>query len=175
MKKTDRVPEPMRDKFASLSAKTDAFCKQYLNDEYAQLCRSLIAALCRKRPSPLSKGKEEVWAAGIIQALGTVNFLFDKSQDLYCSSANIAGFFNVGMSTAQGKSSLIRDMFDMSHFSVEWMLPSKMDDNPIVWMLTVNGFIMDIRDAPVEAQIVAYEKGLIPYVPALREAEKQTV
>jgi hypothetical protein len=27
---------------------------------------------------------------------------------------------------------------------------------------------MDIRDAPVEAQRIAYEKGLIPYVPAER-------
>jgi len=35
-------------------------------------------------------------------------------------------------------------------------------------MLTVNGFIMDIRNAPREAQVVAYERGLIPYIPADR-------
>ncbi len=33
--------------------------------------------------------------------------------------------------------------------------------------LSVNGFLVDIRHAPVEAQIMAYEKGLIPYIPAL--------
>jgi len=36
-------------------------------------------------------------------------------------------------------------------------------------MLQVNGLLMDIRDAPVEAQRIAYEKGLIPYIPAERD------
>ena len=36
-------------------------------------------------------------------------------------------------------------------------------------MLEVNGFLMDIRMAPRKAQVAAYEKGLIPYVPADRQ------
>ncbi len=44
-------------------------------------------------------------------------------------------------------------------------LQRKMDDNPRVWMLEVNGFLMDIRYAPREIQETAFEKGLIPYVP----------
>jgi hypothetical protein len=36
---------------------TDTFSQQYLNDEYVQLCRELTATLCRKRPSPLARGK----------------------------------------------------------------------------------------------------------------------
>lgn len=39
----------------------------------------------------------------------------------------------------------------------------------IVWLLKVNGFMMDIRDAPREAQQVAFEQGLIPYIPADRQ------
>jgi hypothetical protein len=35
-----------------------------------------------------------------------------------------------------------------------------------MWMLEVNGFIMDIRRCPREAQELAFEKGLIPYIPA---------
>ncbi len=38
----------------------------------------MAAALSRKRPSPLSTGRERSWAVGIIYALGQVNFLFDK-------------------------------------------------------------------------------------------------
>ena len=48
----------------------------------------------------------------------------------------------------------------------KWTLPSKMDENPMVWMLEVNGFLMDIRHAPRELQEAAFEKGLIPYIPA---------
>ena len=47
-------------------------------------------------------------------------------------------------------------------------LPSRMEDNPLVWMLKVNGLITDIRLCPREAQVVAYENGLIPYIPADR-------
>jgi hypothetical protein len=32
------------------------------------------------RPSPLERGRADVWAAAIVYALGNVNFLFDKSQ-----------------------------------------------------------------------------------------------
>ena len=47
-----------------------------------------------------------------------------------------------------------------------------MEDNPLVWMLSVNGLLMDIRDAPREAQVVAFEKGLIPYIPADRQGRE---
>ena len=40
-----------------------------------------------------------------------------------------------------------------------------MDANPLVWMLNINGFIMDVRKAPLEVQQMAYEQGLISYVP----------
>ena len=40
-----------------------------------------------------------------------------------------------------------------------------------IWMLEVNGLIMDIRRCPREAQAVAFEKGLIPYIPADRADE----
>ncbi len=32
-------------------------------------------------------------------------------------------------------------------------------------MLSVNGMIVDIRNLPREAQEMAFEKGLIPYIP----------
>jgi hypothetical protein len=59
-------------------------------------------------------------------------------------------------------------MFRIHQFDHRWTLPSLMDDNPLIWMLEVNGLLMDIRDAPREAQEIAYEKGMIPYIPADR-------
>ena len=46
--------------------------------------------------------------------------------------------------------------------------PSLLDDNPMVWMLQINGFMMDVRHAPIELQEMAFNKGLIPYIPADR-------
>jgi hypothetical protein len=49
------------------------------------------------------------------------------------------------------------------------MLPSRVDQNPLVWMAEVNGVLVDLRDMPRELQVIAYEKGMIPYVPADQE------
>ena len=62
----------------------------------------------------------------------------------------------------------IRKLLKIRPFDPEWTLPSRMDDNPLIWMLEVNGLITDIRLCPREAQVVAFEKGLIPYIPADR-------
>lgn len=39
----------------------------------------------------------------------------------------------------------------------------------MAWMLEVDGFLRDVRNLPLEIQIEACAKGLIPYVPALRD------
>ncbi|MBM4076885.1 MAG: hypothetical protein FJ267_14750, partial [Planctomycetes bacterium] len=47
-------------------------------------------------------------------------------------------------------------MFKMYQFDPNWTLPSRLWDNPIVWMLQVNGFTMDVRHAPREVQEIAF-------------------
>lgn len=84
------VPKEMQARFDEITQLTDAFSKTHLNDEYAQLCRQLMATLCRKRPSPLAQGKVGTWACAIIHALGTVNFLFDASQIPHVPTSQIS-------------------------------------------------------------------------------------
>ncbi len=43
-----------------------------------------------------------------------------------------------------------------------------MDRNPMAWMISVNGFLLDARTAPREVQEIAFQKGLIPYLPEER-------
>ncbi len=45
-------------------------------------------------------------------------------------------------------------------------LPSLLNQNPPVWMAEVNGFLVDLRDIPREAQQIAFDKGMIPCIPA---------
>ncbi len=65
---SQHVPKDMQARFEEITQLTDAFCRLYLNEEYAQLCRELTATLCRKRLSPLVRGKVTTWACGIIHA-----------------------------------------------------------------------------------------------------------
>jgi hypothetical protein len=98
-----------------------------------------------------------------------VNFLGDRSQKPHMKPGDIDKWFGVGESTVSAKSTAIKNLLRISHLDFEWMLPSRMEKNPLVWMLNVNGLMMDIRDAPREAQEIAFEKGLIPYIPADRD------
>ncbi len=144
---------------------TDVFCQTSLNDEYRQLCRELTAALCRKRPSPLARGKTNTWACGIIHALGMVNFLFDSSQTPHITASQIWEYFDLSSSTMQAKSKQIRDLLGMYPMDPDWSIPSMIDKNPLIWMLEVNGLIIDVRQAPREIQEAALRQGLIPYIP----------
>lgn len=158
-------------RFVELTELTDAFCDAHLNTEYKQLCREMAAAICRDR-LPALRGKPGGWAAGIVYALGQVNFLSDPTQTPHLPAAEIAKGFGVSQATMHAKAKIIREAFGLMPLHPDWCLPSKLKDNPLVWMLEVNGFTMDIRMAPREAQVVAYEKGLIPYVPADQLADR---
>ena len=147
------------------------FCTEHLNEEYAVLCRRLAEKLGRKRPSPLLQGSPNAWASGIVRAIGGVNFLQDKSQTPNMRSTDIDHYLGTRPSSGAAKLAAIRKMFKLRQFDPNWTLPSRLDDNPMVWMLQVNGFMMDVRHAPRELQEMAFNKGLIPYIPADRQQE----
>ena len=146
----------------------DRFCKQHLNEEYAVLCLKMAEKLARKRPSPLLKGKPNAWASGIVRAVGSVNFLHDQSQTPYMRATDIDHHLGTSPSSGAAKSSEIRKMLKLYPFDPKWSLPSRLDDNPMVWMLEYNGIIIDMRVAPRELQELAFEQGMIPYIPADR-------
>lgn len=163
--KSESVPAALKPRYDEIVALIEPFCAEHLNDEYAQVCRDMSAALARKRPSPLQSGKANTWAAAIVHTIGTVNFLFDKSQTPHMRAADLAAAFGLSPSTVGNKSKQIKDLFKINVFDPDWTLPSKMNQNPMAWMITVNGFIMDARSAPRHIQEEAYRKGLIPYLP----------
>jgi Domain of unknown function (DUF6398) len=142
--------------------------RHLLDEEYAQLARQATAALCRKRPSPLATGHLQTWACGIVYALGTVHFLFDRSQTPSMSAAELCAGFGVSKSTGSAKAKVVRDALDMSQMDPQWYRPSRMDENPMAWMIMVNGFVVDVRSMPRDVQEAAYAKGLIPYLPGDR-------
>lgn len=165
---SEKIPKAMTEKFADITTLTDDFCARYLNEEYRQMIHQVVGALARKRPSPLLKGKVNAWAAAAVHAVGRVNFLDDSSQTPHCKPKVVYEFFGIGESTGQNKSREIRDILKMGPMSPEWTLPSRLAENPLVWMLQVNGLMVDIRRMPIELQQMAFDKGLIPYIPALQ-------
>jgi len=146
--KSEKVPKHMQDTFNAIVALTDAFCKAHLDEEYAHLARQATAALCRQRPSPLATGHLQTWACGIVYALGFVNFLFDKSQVPSMSATELCAGFGVSKSTGAAKSKAVRNALAMGQMDSRWYRPSKMEENPLAWMIMVNGLVADAPGHP---------------------------
>jgi len=166
------VPNAYVTRFTDLVGLTDAFCDAHLNAEYKDLCREMAVEVCQEE-SPVLHGKPDGWAAGIVYTLGQVNFLTDPSQTPHMMAADIAKGLGVSTATMQAKAKVIREELDLVPFDPDWCLPGNLETNPLAWLLEVNGFVVDIRGAPREAQVVAYQKGLIPWIPADRPKPPQ--
>jgi hypothetical protein len=169
--KSLNVPEVMQSRYDEISVLTDALCHEKLNEEYAQICREMTAALARKRPSPLTSGHAKSWACAIAFTVGSVNFLFDKSQIPHLRADELCAWFGLSKSTGGNKSNQIKQILKIGLMDIQWTLPSRMEQNPMAWTISVNGFIVDARSQPRLVQEEAYRKGLIPYIPGEKDIE----
>jgi hypothetical protein len=97
--------------------------------------------------------------------IGWVNFLDDSSQKLHMKLTAIDKAFGVTESTGQGKAKAIRDLLRIRQLDFHWMLRKQVEENPVGWMIQVNGFVLDARHLRLEIQEDAFHKGLIPYIP----------
>ena len=93
----------IQEKQDKLLALVSGFCKAKLDEEYVEICERLVKKLGRKRNVIFTSGQLEIWAAAVIHAVGTVNFLFDKSSKPYASIDDINDFFGTKKTTTSGK------------------------------------------------------------------------
>src|SRR5581483_563446 len=161
-----KVPEELRPRFREITALTDQFCAAHLDGEYRDICRELAAAAC-DGDLPVEGGKAAAWAAGVIGAVAYVNFLTsDPARRFHMKPAELAKGAGVSVATLNNKSKAIRDALDIDRMDPRFSIQELNADNPFLWILSVNGFLTDIRVEPREAQEVAFRQGLIPYIPA---------
>lgn len=166
------IPMPFRERYAELIEIIDEFCADHLNDEYREVSQQLAADLCQDG-SPILKGKASSWAAGIIWSIGRVNFLSDASFEPTMTQQEFSKAIGVSPATISAKSRDIWNGLDLTPLDPDYTVASQFGRNPMVWMVEVDGFIVDLRSAPRELQVKAYEQGLIPYIPADRNLADQ--
>jgi hypothetical protein len=142
---------------AKLIDMTSAFCDQNLDDDYSNLCKKVITKLGRKRDKPFMKGQPEIWAAAVVHALGSINFLFDKSFDPYMTADQISEYFGTKNATVSGKASKIKEMLGMRHFSPEYSTQRMVESNPFNKMVMVDGFIVPLDSLPEDLQQMVRE------------------
>jgi len=163
------VPHAVRPHADQVVAATDAVCLEHLHVEYAGLCRRVVGKLGRKRPSPLTRGDQRIWAAGVVYAVGQLNFVFDPALTPHASADQLSGWLGVKKTTMANKARLIRDTLQLSDFDSEFMRRDLVEASPLTWLLQVDGLLVDIRHAPAQFQARAFELGLIRFVPGVAD------
>jgi hypothetical protein len=128
------------------------FCAKKLDDEYFELAEKLLQKLLRKRSKPLNSGQPRIWAAATIHALGTINFLFDKSFAPYVSVQDLNNHFGTSKTTVAAKSKQIREMLNLEHWDHEFSTKRMIDGNPFNNLVMVDGLILPLSSLPEELQ-----------------------
>jgi len=124
---------------------TTAFCQAHINHEYERLCQKLIDKMARKRVVPFLSGRLEIWAAAVVYAIGSINFLFDKTFQPYISADSLCDHFGVSKSTLGQKAKRLREMFKMGYYDPEFSTEHMRENNPFARLVLVDGFLV-IRD-----------------------------
>ena len=165
------VPKFMLPVYTKIVGLIDGVCDRHLNSEYRDMARAMTAALCRKRPSPLTSGQPRTWACGVVYVLGKINFLGDPSFSPHMTAADLCAAFKIGESTVHAKARVIEKAIGIRPLDTRWMLPSLAGKNPLMWMAEVNGHIVDLPHTPREVQELASAKAGLPRMPADRKSE----
>jgi hypothetical protein len=163
------VPHAVRPYADRIVAVTDAVCLGHLDVEYADLCRRVVGKLGRKRPSPLTRGDLGYRAAGVVYAVGQLNFVFDPAQTPHVTADQLSEWLGVKKTTTANKARLIRASLQVSDVDREFMRRDLVDADPLTWRLEVDGLLVGIRHASVPFQVRAFELGLIPFVPGVAD------
>jgi hypothetical protein len=91
-----------------------------------------------------------------LYTIARVNFLFDPSQEPHMRADELCAAVGVSKNTASAKSTQIMDMLDIYQLDPDWTRPSRMDDNLLAWMITIDGFVVDaLRAASATAKSAA--------------------
>ena len=165
-----RIPSAMRDRAQAIIDITDRVCHEHLDDEYGRIARRLIARLARKRPSPLARGDARIWAAGVVYAIGQINFLFDPTQTPHVTAKGLAERLGVVQTTMANKAGLINRTLGIGIFEPELTRIAMLEQHPMTWIVEINGLLIDARTLPPEIQDEARRRGLIPDLDRLRAA-----
>lgn len=145
--------QQIKDREKELIELTAKFCGEKLESkEYAELCAKLIKKMGRKRNVPFERGRIEIWAASIVHAIGSINFLFDKSFEPYVRADEISEYFGTKKKTTGTKANSIIDLMGLQHFDSEFSTKAMVESNPFNNMVMVDGFIVPLKNLPEELQ-----------------------
>ena len=165
------IPAQVQPAHDAIVLLTDLFCQANLTQEFQDMCRHLAAVLARTNPSPLLRGKPEVWACGILRVIGRVNFLdIDTGRQPFMKPTTIDKRLGVSSNTSQSKAKAIRNMVNIRPYDLDWTLPSLRHSGARERMLAYTPEFFDVLDreeAAAEHEIENPHLAVIQFQPRI--------
>ena len=132
------IPE-YQSHYDAVASLITAFCDQHLDADYTALCFHALEKLSRKRPFPLTKGRDNMWAAGIVYAIAQNCYLVGNQYDImhgkpkyHFTSDEIAGAFGVSKGGISAKAKAIREDLRIRNDKNEWLPPDMREMNTMM-------------------------------------------
>ncbi len=143
------------------------FVNEKLNEEYLPLIDKVIERLTKSQPSPLLRGKEKIWAAGILHLLGHTNYLYDPSSEPHITFEDLNAYFGTSASSVSNKAATMKHLFKIDRrFSFDFMTDTRKTNHPIFDTEQMDGFTVPMAVIPEAYQQIVKE--------ALAERDKQS-
>jgi hypothetical protein len=162
------IPAQIKNNFLNVAEMINLFCNKNLNDEYYNLAIKLTTKLAKENPSNLIDCDIKTLAAAIINTITKTH----ESEMLQVSSKNLASWFQTTQTDIDKKTNSICKILNLQFIDQDQDQNTKSKvgdgydiDDRMMWLITINGFTIDIRNAAHDLQVDAYEHGLIPYIP----------
>jgi hypothetical protein len=95
-------------RIASIKNRIETFGQAKLDQTHTDFALTLCDKIARMRKLNIMGGREEIWAASIVQVIARVNFLFDPQNDLSIESDDLCNFFGTKKSTVGNKAGQIQ-------------------------------------------------------------------
>ena len=112
---------------------TDRFCAAHLDNEYRDLCRGMAVA-ASQAGVPLTRGKAAGWAAGIVYAVGWVNFVDDPGRRHHMKADDMAKQIGVSPATLLHRARVIMEALALHRMAPRWCTQQMAERNLLAWL-----------------------------------------
>jgi hypothetical protein len=103
-----------------------------------------------------------VWAGAVLYAIGQVNFLFDPTQHPHIKFDGLSRLIGVSKSALATRARDIMNLLRIMPLEPEYCRRNLLAQNPLAWMVELDGIVVDARTLPTEVQTQLRQRGLIP-------------
>lgn len=143
------IPKALRPRTAEIAARVRDLCDAMLDPHHEEVAVAVVAALARKRPSPLLRGGRDLWAAAAVHTVVAANGGFVSDANTAVSADAFARAAGVSRRSLENKSRDVRRLLGITPFHHDWLLPATPD--PFGPIAVVGGLYVDTATQLLEA------------------------